>query len=777
MQQYRKTSPPRHAVIRLLAVVWAVCVIAQQASWTGAGTGSWSTIGGGGREVMAFAVAPDQSGVIYLVSKVLNKAVFHRSDDWGRTWKRVGVTLDCFDGLHSLAVDPRNHSIVYGFAEDCGFIKTIDGGETWTTSLLGLYGSLVIDPWRPDRILILDSATGARLSTDGGSSWGATPIFPGSMTGFVFDTKDSNRVYAANNEAVFESTDQGHAWRSITGSLKDSSGNKIKNFSGVVVDPKNAGTLYTWTWVALYKTTDGGVRWVEQSTFEKMGFEPLRLLTSSRDGTRLYAISQGKGVFTSGDSGKTWDSINLNLPFVQPRGLSVIEGEPDGLWVATTRGLFSKPAGPSLWQAHNRGLSSESRVLGLSKADPQRLYSQSSGDFYRTPDGGATWFPIRFPGLVTCVVTHPSDPLKAWLVLGVGPPDNVRTEVHETTDGGINWTRVDPGGLPSYWSYMIGDRTDPRILYLTGFGSLLKSADEGRSWTRLQPQSTGTILIQDASAKAALYVSANEGLLRSTDQGQTWDNLGDELPPRRLAIDPRHPEVLYSVTSYSQVNRSTDGGKSWLVMREGFGYSTILDILVDPVMDGVLYAADDGPGICVSQDGGRTWAPFEPEFPPPNLPLEFLLAPGGRLYVSTMGDIRHIDLGSHLDIIFPQVGDGEVPGNGRLQTTLQLVNQGPDTEAVVRFFDSFGQPLSIGLGSAPAASDHRISLGRGHSFSAVTPGRGQLQSGYARVSGGPGLTGAAVYSYSEKGITLFQAGVPSSHRINNFGLFFDVSAS
>ncbi len=778
--QYRRNSLRRLTLV-LLRLCALICWLALGAFLPGtvvAGTASWSLTGGGGSEVMAFAVAPDQSGVIYMVTQTSYDAFFHRSDDWGKTWTRIGLKLDCAYGLYSLVVDPRNHSVVYAFAHDCGFIKSTDGGETWTEPRFGFYGNLVIDPWRPDRLVVLDSSATV-MSTDGGSTWNPLTVFQRVLADVAFDPNDASRIYGAIADGVYQSTDQGKTWRDVTGTLYDDKANKIRNFQGIIVDPKDTRTLYTWNWTALYKTVDEGAQWVVQNNFEKMGFEPYRFICSPSNGTRLYTVSHSGHVFTSSDSGKNWASIDLNLPLAAPNQLALIAGEPEHLWLGTSHGLFSKAAGPDLWQAHNRGFGHESSVLAVVKGHPGQLYSRSSEGFYRTTDGGDTWFPVRLRGIVTSVVTHPTDPLKAWLVTDVfSYPDN-STEIHETTDGGVSWTRVDPGGLPVYDPRMIGDRADPRVLYLAVGSSLLKSVDEGRSWTKLQPDYGGRILMQDTSLTPALYIHGKTApLARSTDQGQTWEELGEPgIQLSWLAISPRHPEVLYSISDYSQVNRSTDGGKSWEVMRPGFGYSTILDLVVDPAVDGVLYAADDRHSICVSRDEGRTWAPFEPEFPPADLPINLLLTAEARLYAGTSGDVRHIDLGRNLDFLFPQIGDGEAPGNGRLQTTLQLMNQGSPTEAVISFFDSLGNPMSLALGARPPAAEHRITLGHGQSFSGSTPGIGALNVGYARVSGGPGLAGAAVYSYSQNGTMLFQAGVPSSSRVLNFGLFFDVSQS
>ncbi|RPJ83670.1 MAG: hypothetical protein EHM18_13490 [Acidobacteria bacterium] len=737
---------------------------------------SWSTTGGGGAAVKAVAIAPDRSGVMYMVTLRTYDVMFYRSEDYGSTWRQVGkkASISCDPFVpYSLFVDPDNHDVVYGYT--CGFVKSTDGGETWTEPTSARTGALAVDPWQPGRFVVWNIA-GTSVSTDGGSTWDAPSIFNGFVNQLVFDPAVPNRLYVADQTDVWRSTDGGGSWWAIT-TMPDIS------FAGLALDPADTHTVYAWGGGTLYRTVDDGAHWTAQSAYVNMKFEPTELLCSAAGGGRLYATGFLGGVFTSGDAGKTWTSIELNLPF-SGRHLTLVPGNPERLWLCTGGGLFSKPAGSGLWQDHNRGLASFSNVLATAKDHPERLYAIGSDAFYRSSDAGVTWFPIRFPGVVSSAVIHPADALRAWFVGITGSyPDN-QTEIHETTDGGVTWTRVDTGGLPGYggpYPKMIGDRSAANILYLAVGGSLLKSTDYGRSWVKLQPGCDGTVLLQDFSSNPALYIRRPDtSLARSTDRGQTWEDLPEAGAwVQHLAIEPRDPNILYSVSFYTQINRSTDGGKSWQIMRPlGGAAPRVTALAVDPYNDGVLYAADESNTICVSRDEGRHWAPFQPEFPLVDLPIDFLLSPEGRLFVGTRtGGIRYIDLGRNLDFLFPQIGDGEGAGAGRLQTTIQVMNQAAATEAVVSFFDSAGQPLALALGERTPSAEHRIHLGRGQSFSGTTAGTGPLKVGYARVSGGPGLAGAAVYSHSENGTTMFQAGVPSSPSISNFGLFFDVSPS
>lgn len=127
---------------------------------------------------------------------------------------------------------------------------------------------------------------------------------------------------------------------------------------------------------------------------------------------------------------------------------------------------------------------------------------------------------------------------------------------------------------------------------------------------------------------------------------------------------------------------------------------------------------------------------------------------------------------------FPQIGDGTV-GNITFQTSVIFVNTGSNAQISLEFFNSAGQPIQLTLLTSDSAlgpsSSFNIPLSSGHAFSAQTPGTGQLQVGYARVTAPATVGGTAVFTRSDAstGTILYEAGVPASQTLNSFSLFLD----
>jgi len=128
---------------------------------------------------------------------------------------------------------------------------------------------------------------------------------------------------------------------------------------------------------------------------------------------------------------------------------------------------------------------------------------------------------------------------------------------------------------------------------------------------------------------------------------------------------------------------------------------------------------------------------------------------------------------------FPQIGNGT--GNTLvLLSSIVLLDSGADTVATVEFFSQDGQPMSLSLqGQGDSRAIWVFNLARGASLELKTTGDGNLQVGYARISGGVGLSGTAVFEEKDAitGITLTEAGVPAAEPLTGFTVFVDTVGS
>lgn len=110
-----------------------------------------------------------------------------------------------------------------------------------------------------------------------------------------------------------------------------------------------------------------------------------------------------------------------------------------------------------------------------------------------------------------------------------------------------------------------------------------------------------------------LFLGTHQGLSRSQDEGKTWnkvDTKGD-VPSTdfmALAIDPTNPQTVYAAGHGLGVIKSTDGGTTWALKKQGLGGDDVHGLALDPNDVQKLYAWVVDKGLYRSTNGGEVWA-------------------------------------------------------------------------------------------------------------------------------------------------------------------------
>ncbi len=155
-----------------------------------------SRVGPEGGIIASIAVDPQNSNVVYAATAT---GVF-KSNDGGTTWGNSGLMGFA---VGNVTIDPQNPATVY--ASMVGYIfKSIDAGATWN-QLAGWNGLhvLAIDPRNQGTLYVTGGSPGVVLkSSDGGATWqgvnmGIPAGGPSILTPIAIDPHNANTVYSA----------------------------------------------------------------------------------------------------------------------------------------------------------------------------------------------------------------------------------------------------------------------------------------------------------------------------------------------------------------------------------------------------------------------------------------------------------------------------------------------------------------------------------------------------------------------------------------------------
>lgn len=275
----------------------------------------------------------------------------------------------------------------------------------------------------------------------------------------------------------------------------------------------------------------------------------------------------------------------------------------------------------------------------------------AGGGVWRSTDGGVTYKPIfdKHAQSIGAVAVDPKNPDQViWVGTGECWTRNSVTigdGVYKSIDGGQNWNRMGLEKSERISAVKI-DPTNPNTVYVGVLGALwgpsadrgvYKTTDGGKTWEKVLgvDDNTGCAdLAMDPKNPNILYASFwefrrtawsfNSGglksaLYKSTDGGKTWNKIHNGFPTGKLgriavAIAPSNPNVLYSVIESETAEtkglyRSDDAGATWKRTNGDFELTVrpfyFSRIVVDPKNPDVLCKA--GLSGSISRDGGKTF--------------------------------------------------------------------------------------------------------------------------------------------------------------------------
>lgn len=440
------------------------------------------------------ALAQSASNPKMLVVGTL-KGVF-RSEDGGQHWDQISpANSEELHEVESIAIDPKDPKTIYAGTWHLPW-KTTDGGTSWHNIKQGLIDdsdvfSIIIDPTMPQTVYT-SACSGIYKSENGGELYHKIQGIPSTARRtrvLMQDPMDHAIVYAGTTEGLYRTTSAGTNWSRLTGP------DVIVN--DVYVDPKDHRHM-------LLATDRGGVLLSndEAATFtaSNSGFsqrQVVALTKDVKDPHRLYAgVVNDKsygGVFTSGDSGKTWQQQSQGL---DGRDVFSLAESPDGTLLAgTSHGVFVwrdgrwQPAGKVVQYQEKPSYTRRKGKLVKSTKTIAKPAGEIDGRVHQFDLAHGTWYAATSAG------------------------------VFQSADQGKTWTGGQLLGQTDYRSV----RANGSIVLATQRNGIAISQDGGKTWQpEPLPGKLTAIRTSTIAPGGSMWVGGREGVYYSTDHGANW---------------------------------------------------------------------------------------------------------------------------------------------------------------------------------------------------------------------------------------------------------------
>jgi photosystem II stability/assembly factor-like uncharacterized protein len=544
----------------------------------------------------------------------------------GPAWDPVGPR-NIGGRVADVACHPTDSNIVYVGGAEGGILKTTNGGTTWTPtfddeSSLSV-GSVAIDPNDPETIWV---GTGEPNGGGGSVTYGGT--------------------------GVFRSTNGGATWTNM--GLPDS-----RYIGRVVVDPSNSDRVFVAVLGAMwstnpergvYRTTNGGSSW-EQVHAINDSTGAVDLVVHPTDSNLVYAAmwertrapdnlnygGDGSGIWRSTNGGDAWSELTNGLPggaSVGRIGISIAASSPNTLYAiyadaspGSFAGVFKTTDGGDSWAQTNDGnMGGVYATYGwwfgnirVDPTNPNRVFVLGY-DFFRTTNGGGSWHGASG----SMHVDHHGQAFAPNGTIYEGNDGGM----YRSTNGGTAWTKLGDLPLTQFYTVEVDHQFPDRRYGGTqdnGTNRTLTGGDN--DWHNILG-GDGFYCQVDPTNNAYVYAEWQYGNLnRSTNGGSSFMGATSGLSGRRnwsmpVMMDPSNPSTLYTGTQW--VYRSTNRAAFWSAISPDLTdgpsggnntYATITTIAVAATDPDVIWAGTDDSNVWVTTNGGTNWTKVDAALP------------------------------------------------------------------------------------------------------------------------------------------------------------------
>ncbi|MBK8500838.1 MAG: hypothetical protein IPL46_00760 [Saprospiraceae bacterium] len=388
-------------------------------------------------------------------------------------------------GENPFYVQMSDHSPEIAYTTDWGRVfKTSDGGDTWqqvyTRQLSGGFWQsrgiqvtsgymLAPDPFDSMVLFMADTDIGLMKSIDGGESWTSTTKDNGipkgwdhNTYGVLFDQRVKGKMWAAMSP--IHDIPRPKMWRN----------RDMSEYTGGIVMSENGGT----TWIPVSQD-------IGEAAVTSILMDP----DSEVNSRTLYVCGFGRGVFKSVDDGHSWVEKNQGIEGSQPATFQITLRADDELFLIVSRksedgsigtdldgALYRSSDHAETWvkQQLPEGVNGPTSLL-VDPDNPNRLFLSAwgrygdtefspnqGGGIYLSEDDGNHWTPI---------LTHDQHIYE----LTVDPRNGIfyaagfNASAYRSEDNGLTWGRIK--GYNFKWGKtVIPDRVDSEKIYIITFG-------------------------------------------------------------------------------------------------------------------------------------------------------------------------------------------------------------------------------------------------------------------------------------------------------------------
>jgi photosystem II stability/assembly factor-like uncharacterized protein len=548
-------------------------------------------------------------------------------------------------------VNKTNTQRIYIGSRSGGLWSTTNGGATWAhnTDFLPASGvnAISASPTNFDSLLINvqnagnGTSFGIYRSINGGATFVQTLFNPSNPSlGFgglgsnfkinviKYHPTIPNLIFVGTDRGIYRSTDNLQTWVRL---------NNTWDVKDIEFHPTNTAIIYVYEnyyWGTnknkIYKSTNQGVSYLPLLDLLGNNDAQIQISVSPTCPTCVFATSNN-GIWKSFNEGNTFNTIvnpapvGVSLWSAIPNDLDTSKFISGGIDVfrSTNGGLnFNQCTWWSLGSTQHGGTNNQTAYNASSVYVHADLsYATSiNGVFYICTDGflcksvnnGLTWQKLSL-----------STGIRENYNLGLSQSNHYRS-ITGSQDNGTS-IKTQNGWVEFYGADgmegIIHPLNDDWMIGSFQYGGRRRTLDGGLTSTGAsQPQSGSgngawiAPMVYDPNDQMVVYSFA-KNVFKSTDFGATWAMLGSAstfTTPITFASIAENNSNIMAITNQDKIELSTNGGVSFISIKNNLPTNSITDVVFDPKRDSTIIVTYDtyqnnGQKIYITKNLGATW--------------------------------------------------------------------------------------------------------------------------------------------------------------------------
>ncbi|MDY0216509.1 MAG: YCF48-related protein [Bacteroidales bacterium] len=513
-------------------------------------------------------------------------------------------------------------NIGYAVGSGGAYLKTTDGGTTWTAQNIGVVLDLKQIIFRNDTLGYMHGSHGGHLSKflrtiDGGISWVEIPSTGGAAIYNMFFLSDSVGWLACGSK-YFKTTNRGDTWditlksayntifdinfiSSDTGFLASNSSNYLQRttdggntweisnsdyISDIEFPSSDNGYIskLTGSLPRMLRTIDQGENWTDASIGISLGIKGMKFINDSTG----FCWGSGYGrIYMTNNYGDSWSQVYNKLS-AQINGVQI---SPSGvLYAFGKNGLILNSTNGTVWDTTHVG-QINGTLNRVAFTDDNTGYAVGeNGIVMKTMDAAVTW---EMDNIGT--TNHLRDinfiSPSTGFIIGDG------SKIYKTSNAGVNWVSRN-SGYTSSQSYGI-EMVNGSIGYAGGQNGVFKTINGGDNWT-ITSLTNSSYSIQCLGVDTVFSGHANK-VFSSYNGGFNWNEF--PLAEAVFALHFFDSQYGFIGNSWGRVYKTTDGGAT---VTQKYNCTFAINELVF-INDTTGYFVADGGYIGKTVDAGETW--------------------------------------------------------------------------------------------------------------------------------------------------------------------------